>query len=379
MTEKIKPDVLDQIQPFSGMPVSNSTADIIAQGGTLQQVKTEYTTAIAVQIKRSFTNVVKTIKQEAQLAGSSFYYRWDVTTKKGKKVPVQGGSIDLAMSFARNFGNCVTGVDLINETASHFYLKGSFVDLETGFTVTRMFRQNKGVDMGDYDADRKQDMTFQIGQSKAQRNAILQAMPGWLVEECIEIARAAEINKIKPENLATARAGAIDFYEKHGIDQERIEAKLKKKADKWTSKDIVGLKESATGLKEGRVSADELFPPLESYSKEKTKPPAEKPAEKKKAKPKEKPEKKDPPDKQQEEPPPVGATEKPAEEPAQILDGSEAPDSVDDVNGSLADIQKTDAEGFEKALEACGIESIPIGKVGKSELLQAYVKIKSEE
>jgi len=262
--------VLDDIKPFSGDPTEmRGAGEMINSGMALQQVKTAYATAVAVQKPRSIAQVTRNVLAEAAMAGSAFYFRWPVKNRKtGKTSIVQGPSVDLAMCVARNWGNAAMEID-VQETHTHYMFKASFVDLETGFTVPRLFRQRKGQDIGGgYGDDRAEDMVFQIGQSKAQRNAINKAMPGWLLEQAIEVARDSEIKGIKPENLVVARAKVLDFFSKYGITADRVEAVLERGADMWTAEDIVNLRASATALKEGRITANELFPPIEQPTKE---------------------------------------------------------------------------------------------------------------
>ncbi len=253
-------ETLDKIKPFTGEPGPL----VPMPGRTLQQIKTEYITAIAVQKPRSITLVTANVMFEAKLAGAGFYYRWMVKNREtGKKSPVQGASIDLAMCVARNYGNCAVPIECVDETPTHFMLKATFVDLETGFTVPRLFRQRKKQNMGSgFDPDRAEDIAFQIGQSKAQRNAILKAAPGWLVDQAIEVAKIAELDSVKVEAPAIARAKVITFFETHGISLDRIEAEIDNIADNWTAQEIVDLRAMATALNEGRITANELFPKI---------------------------------------------------------------------------------------------------------------------
>lgn len=263
--EELSEKELGNIVPFSGTPQEMAPMErIIAAGGALQKTQTAYTTAVAVQKPRSISRIAKNVLEEAKLAGPGFFYRWEVKNKKTKKKSiVQGASIDLAMCLARNYGNCALDIE-VQETPTHFHFKGSFIDLETGFTVPRLYRQRKKQGIGGgYGDDRAEDIVFQIGQSKAQRNAIIKAAPNWLIEKAIEVAREAEINKIKPEHIALARAKAIEYFERYGITQDRIEAVVERPADQWTAENIVDLKATATALKEGRATPDELFPPIE--------------------------------------------------------------------------------------------------------------------
>ena len=256
----LSPEILEGIKPFSGEPSEMLPAErLLRNGFTLQKVGTQYATAVAVQKRRSLPTVVSNVLEEAELAGEAFYYGWNVTTKQGKRW-IQGGSISLAASIARNWGNSVVDADLIEETPTHHILKGYFIDLETGVTFGRPFRQRKqpNIGMAD-DIDRKEDISFQIGLSKASRNAIFEGVPRWLVERAIERAQQA-VKKGIGENLEIARAEAIKYFKRYGISQERIETTLNRPADNWTPEDLVELKGMATALKEGRVTPDELFP-----------------------------------------------------------------------------------------------------------------------
>jgi len=231
---------------------------MLSEGKALQEVKTPYTTAVTVQNPRSMSRAIKSLMTEAKHAGQSFYYRWPIKKKSGGTSYVQGPSIDLAMAMARHYGNCVVDVD-VKETHSHFIFKGVFIDLETGFTVPRLFRQVKSREMGNYDADRAEDMVFQIGHSKAQRNAIIKAMPGWLVEQLIQISMEAAANDIKSENIEMSRAKSVSYFEGYGVTQEVLESMLDKKADKWMNDDILKLRDIAEAIRNGNVSVDEVF------------------------------------------------------------------------------------------------------------------------
>ena len=242
------------------MENKSNAMEIMQDGKALQQVKTSFTTALTVQQPRSMAKAVKNLMQEASFAGNSFYYRWPVKVKGGGQKFVQGPSIDLAMSLARNYGNCVVDVD-VTETLTHYLFKGTFIDLETGFTVPRLYRQRKNQNMGSkMDADRQEDIVFQIGHSKAQRNAIIKAMPTWLIDKLIETARNAELNNVKSQPIEVSRASVIDFFEGYGATQEMIEKKVGVPADKWMAEQILEIRDMAKTIKDGQATLLELFP-----------------------------------------------------------------------------------------------------------------------
>jgi hypothetical protein len=255
----LDPRTLEQIRIFSGVPDDPTQASAAATAvfpelphQALIRTQTQYTTAIAVQKARSIARMLSKVLEEARLAGESFYYYWEVEDRqKGRKVPVEGPSIDLAMSLARNYENCAVDVD-VTETLTHYLFKGVFIDLETGFTYTRLFRQRKGQRISArMCGERQEDIVFQIGQSKTQRNAITRAIPGWLVDKAIETAKQAVLSGINPETLHPARMKVLDFFGKYGVGQAQIEHERGRPIDQRTPRDIVDLRGMATTPAEG--------------------------------------------------------------------------------------------------------------------------------
>jgi hypothetical protein len=103
--------------------------------------------------------------------------------------------------------------------------KASFIDFETGFNLERLFRQRKAAMSGKYENERKQDMAFQIGQSKSQRNVIEKAMPIWLVRDAMEAAKEAARERTSAA-LEKKTATAIAVFSKRNITQAQLEAKV---------------------------------------------------------------------------------------------------------------------------------------------------------
>ena len=268
----LDPKTLGQIRVFSGLPEERAQAAAAtvlpeAPQQALMRTQTQYTTAVTVQRPRSMARMLSKVLEEARLAGESFYYYWEVEDRqKGRKVPVEGPSIDLAMSLARNYENCAVDAD-VTETPTHYIFKGVFIDLETGFTYTRLFRQRKSQKLSSrMDGERQEDIVFQIGQSKTQRNAITRAMPGWVVDKAIETAKQAVLSGINPDTIHQARLKVIDFFSRYGVNQAQIEQERGRPIDQWTPSDIVDLRGMATALKEGRVSPAEIFPAPQAAS-----------------------------------------------------------------------------------------------------------------
>ena len=232
---------------------------IVSAGATLMQTKTQYSGAITVQRKRNRTELLKACKEEARLCGPDFFYRWTVKDKNSPtgKAIVEGVSIDGAMILARNYGNCAVPVELAQDAPQHWILQATFVDLETGFNVTRLFRQRKNQRTFKGDEDRGLDIAFQIGQSKAQRNVVVKAMPVWLLKECFEEASAVEVEKFK--DVERFRPRAIEAYKAFGVTQEQLEKKVGRNAAAWEPRDIAILNSIIRGIKEGSTTIQNEF------------------------------------------------------------------------------------------------------------------------
>jgi len=207
----------------------------------VQRIQTQYATAVAVQQPRRLGRVLRRITREASLAGEDFFYSW---TQGGKVI--EGISAEGAMILVRNYGNVVVEPELVSEGPTHWNLKATFVDLEAGVTSGRIYRQRKGESHQKKqrdDQDRLLDIAFQIGQSKALRNAILRCMPEWLQRRALEVAKEAAMKRYRTE-LPDMVAKAIAAYKELGVTVDELEAKLvdedgqPKPEASWTVSDV---------------------------------------------------------------------------------------------------------------------------------------------
>ena len=232
---------------------------MLEAGKTLQKVGTPFVTSIAVQRPRDLDKIVAAMDREAEYAGASFYYGW--RDKKGNKIG--GPSIGCANSLAREWTNCAVTVDF-EETEDTFIITPRFIDLEKGFQSERVFRQAKNVVQGNFDPDRKLDMALQIGQSKAIRNVVVNAVPRWLVERAVEKAKLAVIKHINPSKLGEYKTVIVSYFKAKGISQEQLVEKAGKPLAEWTTRDIAEFQGDQKAVDTGEASVRELFPPKEA-------------------------------------------------------------------------------------------------------------------
>lgn len=230
-------------------------------GVAMQRMQTSYSTAIAVQKPRDLDAVVRAVHREATYAGASFFYAWG----EGKD-HIEGPSVECALAVARNWGNCAVESDVREEDDS-FVFTAHFVDLESGFTLSRSFRQSKESTVaGRMDEERKMDVRFQVGQSKAIRNVVLNAMPAWLVDGAVEEAKKADMDDIHREGIETSRLRAVVSLAKMGVDEDRILKKLGRRTrNDITEADVQSLRSAYRSLMLGTASARDLFPPISEY------------------------------------------------------------------------------------------------------------------
>src|SRR4249920_4555 len=148
-----------------------------------------------VAVHRDEARILQKLEQLAAAAGPDWFYRFPVKKKDGGQDWIEGPSIKLANDIARIYGNCINEVREIDVgDAWVFYAR--FTDLETGFSMERAYRQRKS--QGSFktrDADRQLDIAYQIGQSKAIRNCIVNALQIY-ADYAFEQARNSLIDKI---------------------------------------------------------------------------------------------------------------------------------------------------------------------------------------
>lgn len=205
-------EVLPPLGPMGAMPA----------GTAAMQVRGSYVTAVQVQKKRELGDVQRRLLEEANLMGEAAYYGWGAGEDR-----IEGPSEAIAFAAARCWGNTAIEYSPVEETDDSYVFTAHFVDLETGFTLSRPFRQSKKWTVyGKMDAVRKEDVRFQIGATKAARNVILKALPAWLIDKAMETAKAgvrARIEKFIAEKGQTAAQDLIlSELAKVGVKEESI-------------------------------------------------------------------------------------------------------------------------------------------------------------
>jgi hypothetical protein len=235
----------------------------------------EFMVAQRVPERRDLRRIMPRLDALAAAAGDAWVYGWDVNDRKGgRKVRVEGPTIKLANDLWREYGNCAVDTRVVDQgTTWIFYAK--FIDLESGANMVRSFQQRKGQNTGMDDSGRAMDMVFQIGQSKAIRNVVVNALQT-LSDYCVEQAKGSIVKKIAASPEA-AREKILGLLDGNGIDRARVEAVYGRTAAHWTVPDMAKIFAEIRSIKDGFTFADEVWPVAGD-----TEPPKEKPAAAKK-------------------------------------------------------------------------------------------------
>lgn len=225
-------------------------------------------TAQRVAVKRDLGGILGEARSLGAAAGADFYYsipyrQKDKDTGEFRTVYVEGPSIKAAMACASLYGNCRVGAQVSKETATHWYFQAVFQDLEKGTTVMREFQAQKPQEgRGRMDTARRADMDFQSAQSKAIRNVVVAAIP-LVVDAAYQAARGSMLKKVEA-NPKGALEHALDVIDGLAVPVTRVERKMAKPCEKWTPREIVRVIMDAYSVRDGVMSAAEVWPPQPS-------------------------------------------------------------------------------------------------------------------
>lgn len=223
--------------------------------------------AIQVQEKRNVAEIRKTLREHAAMLGERGYYHWEVKNRrKGTVDIVEGVSIKGANALVRAYKNCHVSCPIIVDLGTHWRFHAVFVDYENGIEMERSFLQRKNVaGMGD-DVDRKQDIAYQSGVSKAERNVVLNVLDieaEFLLEEC-----KGNLVKRVGSDPDRWRNTIRDRLAERNIELQRVELVIGRVIDDWLAPDIAKVIASMRAIADGMVRADDVFPPLAQEQKD---------------------------------------------------------------------------------------------------------------
>lgn len=259
-TQDRPPAYFDEVPMAPMMP-----APINPGAGTNVQAFSGAITAQKVAEPRNEMAIMKKIEALANSEfGDELYYSWEVNDKrkgpKGKS-EVSGITIKGANALMYLWKNCTADCRAeVGPTHTDFLAR--FVDLEAGVSVTRPFRQTnpkQGERLGRMDAERTADLRFQIGASKATRNAIRAALT-LFADYMVECAKKGIMGRIE-KDPKKARTAIENKLIAHNVTKDMAEAYLEAPYDKWVNRHLVRLYQAMKAIESGDATVDDIFNP----------------------------------------------------------------------------------------------------------------------
>ena len=176
---------------------------------------------------------------------------------------IEGPSARFAEIIASAWGNSRAGARVISDQGEFVTAQGVFHDLERNVAITyEVQRRITGKNGKRYSADMI-GVTANAACSIALRNAILKGVPKAFWAAMYEAARKVIMGDIK--TLANRRAAAITEFQRFGVNQEQICAKLEVAgAEDISLEHLVVLRGLLTAIKEGDTTPEEAFAPSAS-------------------------------------------------------------------------------------------------------------------
>ena len=243
------------------MPVQQGQTAISIFGGAIS--------AQRVAVKRNLIEVKQRLAAlAAEFGADAWIYRWEVNNRStGRKDTIEGGTIKLANDLAREWGNCQVDIRVVDEGA-HWLFYGRFVDLETGYSLTRPYQQRKSMNTGMKDQQRAMDMIMQIGTSKCIRNVVLNALQA-LVPWCLDTADQGVLERVK-KSPDKARAWILAELDKMGVEIKRVERVMTVSAANFTVPMMARLFSEIRSVTDGMIMADDIWPSDETLKQRAT-------------------------------------------------------------------------------------------------------------
>jgi hypothetical protein len=208
---------------------------------------------------RDEAHILQQIRAMAAMAGTDFYYRYPVRRQDGGQDFIEGPSIKLANNVARIYGNNINEVRA-TDVGDSWVIYARFTDIENGFSYERAYQQRKSqTSMKTKDRDRQQDIAFSIGQSKAIRNCIVNAL-GLYCDFALDEAKNSLVDKIG-KDLAGWIERTVERIKALPVELKRVERVIGRAAKDWLAPDVARVIALGQAVRDGMASIDETFPP----------------------------------------------------------------------------------------------------------------------
>jgi hypothetical protein len=252
---------LDQM--FSAPAVSRG--EVVPQGrpigGTDMTITDTTITAVKVQVARDDGEILRRLASVAAYAGAEVLtYSWPVKERRTGKVKiVEGPTIKAANALLRCYRNAKVDIASV-EYPGFWIFKATFIDYEAGISLSRLFQQDKGtVRLGGEDGARRLDMAYQLGQSKAERNVIVNFLELPYVDYLVEQAKQNLVGRVS-KNIDAYRERIRERLAELGVEVQRVERTVGKPLGEWLARDVARVIQEIKAVQDGMAFAADTWP-----------------------------------------------------------------------------------------------------------------------
>jgi len=264
-----------------GQKVAEKVQEEIMRGGVVMRVENENQASFALLHPRTekacLDKAIAELREFPEFAAKAFY-SIPYGEKKGSdvKVMVEGPSIKAAMALARTWGNCAAAGRISEEQPDRWIVQGAFVDYETNTRVMRDITVSKFITYKNGFTEKirpdRVDKAIQAGISKAQRNAILSALPAHIVNRYFLEAKKVVAGLRSGKDGLTKMTELVKEFQTLEVSVEMIEKYLEKPLIETTPEDFAELTGILNAIQDNQEKVQEIFGQTEEKPAETSKP-----------------------------------------------------------------------------------------------------------
>lgn len=277
-------DLEGSMQGDAGRLLAQNLAIIKAQDETQMQ--------IAVRRPRDVAKVWEALRfelaQEKEIAPEEIEKKWYVLPFKNHvdgcqnrktcdcpRNDVIGASVHAARALVYHWGNCASATRIKTRLEDRVTVEAAFLDYERNVGARREWeatirrtvfsrKQNRRISF-DLAPD-EQARAINGAAARAERTAILNSLPKWLVERYVRMAMQMDA-EIASRDPKTGKALSIDErirrmaaeFKRYGVEQARIEKFTEKPLEKTSEEDLLKLRGICQALRDGELNASNCF------------------------------------------------------------------------------------------------------------------------
>lgn len=249
------------------MPSAAMAPERIGQATAIEQSRAVAEVQAAVLVARQFPRVeaaaIARMTQACQhqaLADKAFY-----SFKRGGST-VSGETIHLAKELARCWGNIQHGIAEMSrdDVLGQSEMQAWAWDMESNDRVSTIFIV-KHARWADGKAKKLEDFR-DIYENNANNGArrlremILSVLPVYFIEQAKDLC-SATLRNGGGVPLPQRIAEAVAYFERIGIIADQLAQHTGRPVEKWTDRDVAGLRVLFNSIDRGEITKDEAFPP----------------------------------------------------------------------------------------------------------------------